>query len=247
MSKGIVLAIDALEYELVEKFDYKNLKQKHYGKTDISEFRQPRTIVLWASFLSGKNIEGEILKLGDEKMWDFKIEKEDSFLEKFHCKVIDLPAFSYDKEQHEKERRLLKEFFEKEDEEKAEEIKKRYNKNAFEHHKKIKEEFFSVLEEDYDLVIGYFSIVDVIGHLNFGNEALMKIIYKDMDDIAKKAKEYGKVLILSDHGMKRIGRFGDHNRYGFWSFDKGLKKVKITEFAEIIKTNFKNGKNKISL
>ena len=37
-----VLAIDALEYELVERFGCRRLQQAHHGKTDISEFSQPR-------------------------------------------------------------------------------------------------------------------------------------------------------------------------------------------------------------
>lgn len=233
MKKIIVLAIDALEYELVKKFNCRNLMQERFGKTDISEFSEPRTIVLWGSFLSEKNIEKEILKLGKEKMWSFKVKKEESFLKEFDkIKIIDLPAFSYDLKQHELERKLLKEFFSVEN---GEEIKERYNKAAFKHHEKVKMEFLSALEGDYELVIGYFSIIDVIGHLNFGNEVVMKNIYKDLNNIAKTAKNRGKLLIVSDHGMKAIGGYGDHNNYGFWSFSRELNRPKITYFGSIIK------------
>ena len=235
MSKKIILAIDALEYELVEKFNLKNLKQEHYGKTNISEFSQPRTIVLWASFISGKNREKEILKLGNKKMWNFKIKKEESFLNGVNNKVIDLPGYSYEKEPHERERKMLKEFFEEENEEKKEEIRKEYNKNSFEHHKKIKKMFLDALKEDFNVIIGYFSIADVIGHLNFGNEALMKMIYNDLDELAKIIKKEGELIILSDHGMNHIGRYGDHSNYGFWSFKRDLGTPKITEFAKIIR------------
>ena len=232
--KKIILAIDALEYELVKKFDCKNLKQEFFGKTDISEFSQPRTMVLWSSFLKEKNMEKEVLKLGDEKMWYFKVDK--TFFSGKKVKIIDLPGFSYEKEQHEKERLLLKEFFEKEGKE-AEEVKKEYNKNSFEHHKKIKKEFFSAIKQDFEVVIGYFSLADVIGHLNFGNTALMKMIYSDLDEIAKIAKEYGELLILSDHGMEAIGSFGDHSEQGFWSCKKDLGTPKITDFGKIINSS----------
>ena len=35
-------------------------------------------------------------------------------------------------------------------------------------------------------------------------------------------------LIISDHGMKPLGRFGDHSAYGFWSSNikLGLKTLK---------------------
>ncbi|RLJ01457.1 MAG: hypothetical protein DRP10_04065, partial [Candidatus Aenigmatarchaeota archaeon] len=75
----IILAIDALEYELVEKFNCQNLKQKFYGKTDISEFTQPRTIVLWSSFMTGKNKEKEILLKGKKEMWNTKFDIKDTF------------------------------------------------------------------------------------------------------------------------------------------------------------------------
>jgi hypothetical protein len=34
----VVLAVDALEYDLVERFDCPHLRQKYYGRTDITEF-----------------------------------------------------------------------------------------------------------------------------------------------------------------------------------------------------------------
>ena len=235
MMAVIIIAIDALEYNLVEEFDCKNLKQEVYGKTDISEFSQPRTMVLWSSFLTGKNKEKEILSLGDKEMWHYRVNVNETFVSKFkNPKVIDLPGFSYDLEQHDKERILLKKFFEEEDKEK---IKEEYNKLALEHHKKIKKEFEKALKENHDLIIAYFSVVDVIGHLNFGNKTLMKILYKEMDEIARKARELGKtVLVISDHGMKAIGKFGDHSDYGFWSLNRkiDLGKPKLTEFKDII-------------
>ncbi len=51
----VILGIDGLEYEYVKKFNVKNLMQESFGKTNISEFSEPRTMVLWSSFLTGKN------------------------------------------------------------------------------------------------------------------------------------------------------------------------------------------------
>ena len=89
------------------------------------------------------------------------------------------------------------------------------------------------LKEEHDLVLAYFSIADVIGHLNFGNRGLMKIIYRDLDEIAGKVQN--PMVILSDHGMIEVGIFGDHSNYGFWSTgSRDLKTPKITQFSEII-------------
>ncbi|MFO7872735.1 MAG: alkaline phosphatase family protein [Candidatus Undinarchaeales archaeon] len=236
----VVFAIDALEHKLVEEFETENLKQKYYGRTNISEFSEPRTMVLWSSFMTGENKETEVLELGDKAMWDKKWGIEDTFFSEFeNPKILDLPGFSYDLEAHKKSRELLKSFFESEDSEDKKQIKKEYNQDAFEHHKKVKKQFLNSLDKDHDFVLGYFSVADVIGHLNFGNKTMMKMIYTDLDEIADELKNREKItdlIVLSDHGMKAIGNFGDHSTYGFWSTNfKDLNTPKITDFSEIIK------------
>lgn len=236
----VIFAVDALEYKKIEEFDCENMKQANYGKTDISEFDQPRTMILWSSFMTGGNKEEEILSKGEDKMWDTNFSKEDTFFSNFeNTKIIDLPGYSYDEEQHEKERSMMKEFFEEaESDEEKKEIRKEYNQFAMEHHRKIKEEFLNSLEEDYDLLLGYFSGADVIGHLNFGNRTLMKMIYNNLKEIVEEIEKVrdDHLLILSDHGMKEIGRFGDHSDYGFWSFNEEceLENPKITDFADFV-------------
>jgi predicted AlkP superfamily phosphohydrolase/phosphomutase len=55
-----IIAIDALEFDLVHSFFCENLKQKEYGKIDQSEFKkysptgEPFTPVVWSSFITGK-------------------------------------------------------------------------------------------------------------------------------------------------------------------------------------------------
>ncbi|MBW2990326.1 alkaline phosphatase family protein [Candidatus Woesearchaeota archaeon] len=235
----IIFAIDALEYDKVKEFDCKNLMQKHFGKTDISEFSQPRTMVLWSSFMTGQNKEKELLAKGDEEMWNTKIPLEETFFSKFNNPaVIDLPGFNYEKEQHETERKMLEGFFNEKDKGKKMEIRKKFNDLCFKHHRKIKKDFFQALEEEekHDFVLGYFSVADVIGHLNFGNRTMMKIIYKELNEVAGRIKDKGKLIILSDHGMKGLGMFGEHSEYGFWStnFETDLKNPKITDFYEFI-------------
>ena len=233
-----VIAIDALEYELVTSFDIKNMKQTYQGKTDISEFSEPRTMVLWSSFMTGMNKEKEVLALGDKEMWNNKIPHEETFFSKFEDpKIIDLPGYNYDLEQHKDERKYLKEFFSSEDDEEKQKIRKKYNDHSFQHHRKVKDEFLLAAEEDHDFLLGYFSVADVIGHLNFGNRMMMKMIYRDFDEVIEETikKRPGDIIVLSDHGMEAVGQFGDHSKYGFWSNNfTDLDKPKITEFADII-------------
>ncbi len=231
----IVFAIDALEYTMVEEFNCNYLKQKFYGKTNISEFSQPRTMVLWSSFMTGKNMEKEILAKGDKEMWNVRLDLKDTFFSRFEDPmVIDLPGFTYGREQHEAERKLLKEYFDAKSDDEKKNIKAAYNNLAFEHHRRIKQEFSAALREDHDFLLGYFSVADVIGHLNFGNKTMMKMIYRDLDEIAGAIDD--TFIVLSDHGMERVGMFGDHSNYGFWSTDfKDLGSPRITDFAGMMR------------
>ncbi|MDF1534859.1 MAG: hypothetical protein P1P69_10230, partial [Methanosarcinaceae archaeon] len=100
--------------------------------------------------------------------------------------------------------------------------------------RRVKYEFCEALNENYDFLLGYFSIADVIGHLNFGNKIMMKMIYKDLDEIAGTIKD--DFIVLSDHGMEQLGIYGDHSKYGFWSTGfKELGNPRITDFVEIIR------------
>jgi len=232
-----IFAIDALEFKLVEEFDTEHLKQKYYGKTNISEFSEPRTMVLWSSFMTGQNREKEILAKGDKEMWHTKWPIKETFFSSFNKpKIIDLPGFNYNVEQHGKQRKLLVQFFNEEEEVDKERVREKYNQLAFDHHRKIKEEFLKALDQDHDFLLGYFGLADLVGHLSFGNQTLMKMIYKDLNEIgAEVKKKSDETIVLSDHGMKGQGIFGDHSEYGFWSTNfKDLKIPKITDFAKII-------------
>ncbi len=224
----IILALDGLEYEYVKEFNCRHLMQTSYGKTDISMFSEPRTVVIWSSFLTGRNTEKEALK----DLWNFRVRSEEtffSFFEKWHA--IDVPGFTYLRERHAKERELLKAFFE------GSASVEEYDAVALENHEFVKERFLEAVEGDYDMVMGYFALADVIGHLSFGIKPKMRAVYGELDEIAKLAgKKASKMLIISDHGMRAIGRFGDHSNYGFWSFSERVewKTPKITEFKNLI-------------
>lgn len=68
--KVLVLGIDALEYDLVEEYDLKNLKQKEYGKVDLllKAHETPFTPALWCSFITG--VRPEVHGVGKYRAWD---------------------------------------------------------------------------------------------------------------------------------------------------------------------------------
>ena len=220
----VILAVDALEHSLVEKFDLANLKQKSYGKTNLDDFSEPRTMVLWPSILSGENKEKEVLSMGDRDMWNYKLPSEKTFFSFFKKHLaIDVPGYSQDIEYHNKERMLLKQYFDHKI------TVEEFDVPIFEHYNKIKAEFLEALTKDYDIVMGYVGLADVVGHLSFGIESKMKMIYREIDDLAKKAEENADVMmILSDHGMEAVGRYGDHSNHGFWSLNVKMELGTIT-------------------
>ena len=96
----IILALDALDFNYVIRHKYDVLQQSERGQIDISEFKLLRTVVLWASFLTGTNKEKEV-PTETEAQWRFKLHPKRTFLpfyEKY--KTIDVPAFSLKQEQH---------------------------------------------------------------------------------------------------------------------------------------------------
>ena len=230
----VILAIDALEFNLVKKFNCPHLMQTYFGKTDISEFSEPRTMVLWSSFMTGQNLEAEVMKNGDDDMWKTHIDYNRTFFSRFtNPVIIDLPGYNYDMKEHDRERDLLRQYFNANTPKSKEQVKKQYNNTAFQFHRKIKHDFLNALKQNHDLVLGYFSIADVIGHLNFGNTTLMRMIYLDLDEIAGIITD--RYIVISDHGMEPVGIFGDHSRYGFWSSSEwDLDNPKISDFFEII-------------
>ncbi len=226
----VILGYDGLEYNYVVEFKCKELMQERFGKTDISMFTEPRTVVIWSSFLTGRNTEKDALK----DLWNFRVKPEETFFAKFKkWHAIDVPGFTHISEMHAKEREMMKKVFE------GETSVEEYDKLIFENHRKVKEMFFEALEKDYDILMGYFSLADSIGHVSFGLKIKMKLIYRELEKIARKTKDVAeKVFIISDHGMQAVGRFGDHSNYGFWSFSKNvdLGTPKVTELKKFIES-----------
>lgn len=225
------MGLDGLEYNCVKEFNLNALMQESSGKTDLSEFSEPRTVVIWSSFLAGKNLENRVLALGKE-FWKFKLRPDETFFSKFKkWKAIDVPGFTYKFKNHDREKKLLKKFFD------GKVSVEEYDRVAFENHEENKREFLESLNKGYEVLMGYFALADVIGHLSFGLRSKMRLVYEELENLAKKAREAcEKVLIISDHGMRAVGRFGDHTTHGFWSFSSKLElsKPRVTDFRELI-------------
>ena len=227
----IILALDALDVYPVRRYDCRSLQQTRYGQVDVSEFKILRTVALWASFLSGNRIDAEV-PLDKEAQWLFQLTPEQTFLPLFDMyKTIDVPAFSFKQHNHARERQLMREAF-------SEEVSfDDFDAVVWRHHDENKRELFHSLGK-YDLVMGYFDLVDAIGHLSYGVSRKMKEAYCELDSIAKEVRSSidDIVLIASDHGMRPFGRYGEHYGYGFFStnYRSLLRLPRITDFREEI-------------
>lgn len=147
-----------------------------------------------------------------------------------------MPAFSYKQKNHAEERKLLKAYFE--DKATVEE----YDEVIWKNHRENKKEFLNAVGK-FDVVIGYFNLADAIGHLSFGITEKMAEVYRELDEVAGKVKDLDNfVLVISDHGMKAVGRYGDHSRNGFYSLNKELVLdfPKITSFYDLIRKVIEN-------
>jgi len=68
-NKGtIALLIDGLDWRIVQKNNYKNLMQASYGTTDLSRYEILHSMIIWAEWLTGKNMEKQLA----ETLYEFK-------------------------------------------------------------------------------------------------------------------------------------------------------------------------------
>ena len=233
----IILALDALDLNSVLRYKCKYLKQTEHGLIDVSDFKLLRTVALWASFLSGKNREEEI-PLDKVTQWRFKLEPEQTFLLFFETyKAIDVPAFSLKQRNHSRERSFMRKCFDNEA------SVEDFDSVVWRNHEENKKDFFKALGE-HDLVMGYFDLADAIGHLSFGVSKKMREVYFELEKIAKEVKSSFDdfILIASDHGMRPVGRYGEHSGNGFYSVNHKTRigLLKITDFYELIEKIAKN-------
>jgi len=225
----IILALDALDLGMVKRYKCKKLMQLECGQTDISEFQLARTVVLWASFLTGKNME---TRIPVKTQWEYKLKSDETFFHFFETyRAIDVPALFLKDGNHAKERRLLKAYF---DEESTVED---YDVVVWGHHDENKKDFFDSLD-GFDVVMGYFDLADAIGHLSYGIPDKMEEAYQELESMVREVESSSDeaILVISDHGMKAVGRFGDHTKNGFYSVNRRLRLgvPRITDFHSIL-------------
>ena len=97
------------------------------------------------------------------------------------------------------------------------------------------EALFDAIDGEWRLLMVHLHITDLFGHAFWGTEKVATL-YEEMDLLTKRVKaklrEDDLVLIVSDHGMSKLG----HTKKGFYSFNVkiGLVDPDIKDFFNIV-------------
>lgn len=265
----IIIGLDGLEYDLVEKFSFENLKQKECGKIDLSGFKTLATPTIWASFITG--LPPEKHKVEIKRIWnnDLLDRLSNTFLGFgiWHLRTI-FELIGFRRTHHVKKHFVKKgiktifdliedsialdipsyqEYYSAEISKALHDAIEDSNKEAefeakswklFEKRRKKCIQYF---ESSWKLFMAYFNFTDHFGHVFRGNIARMFNVYQVADELVANFKarinnSSTLFLVVSDHGMKTLGRYGVHSNHGFYSINKklGLSNPKITDFYYIM-------------
>lgn len=217
MSKVFVLALDGLEYDLVEKWRLRNLMQSKYGKIILSsdyyhkDVHVPYTPIIWASFITGVPPERHGIKdfFTYGKTLDFIrnlpvirwIKGKKKILRKIGMK----PRTVEERDLNVKTIfDIIKpsiavdvpaynepaEYFYRRNKALKDRGLKGYEEEIWKIHKERKKKVFENLQKDWKLFMAYFTIADLMGHLHIAKRLRrLKIAYDELDVLASKLKE----------------------------------------------------------
>ncbi len=247
--RTVILAIDALDINLVEEFECTSLMLDHYGKTNIAEFgKPPQTMSIWSSFVTGVNKEKEVLACGWNGKWDVGYHLKESWFSKFADPyIVGLPGYNLGMVPIRYPQMLIIQYinimhrcYSLDDEgPEAKQILETFDDAVFAHYNRSKELFYTCLGKKHDLIILYVLMIDLIGHMHFPNKGIMRLAYDEVESVAAHVRDMdANIVIVSDHGMVLKDSGPAHaDDYGYWATNfADLGTPKITDFADIITT-----------
>jgi predicted AlkP superfamily pyrophosphatase or phosphodiesterase len=288
--RWLVLGLDALEYDLVERFGLKNLMQEEYGRTNLDDFEVILTYPIWVSFITGLKPEEHgakgfwqstdrlrhlfhVIGLGEDitnKMAD-KFLQMVKFLAYKTSNRKEIESFlryflSYERADQALAKRGVKTIFDVVDKSHAinvvgynylwdyhrgnllrkaiedpDRFERKFEKYIYYDFLKEKASFLDAIKNRaWNLVMGYTRMADDLGHSFGGDLAKTSKIYTLLDNYAEEVRELMSeddvLLIVSDHGMKPLGRYGEHSDHGFYSCSKrlNLSNPRVYDFFSVI-------------
>ena len=261
-----ILALDGLEYNLVIQWKLRSIMQKTYGKLHISpnyyhkDENVPYTPIIWASFITGipperhgiksiftygkfldkirnmpviRSIKGKrqiFWRLGlKPRVVNKKDLGKETLFERITPSVaVDVPAYN---EPSEVNLRLANAIMKK--------GVKHYVNAVWKVYQNRKKRVFEKIHEDWKLLMAYFKISDLLGHVYIAKSPEhLRRVYLELDrlvyELKTKLSDDILFLIVSDHGMQPSddGVTGTHSKHAFWSLniDTNWRPKDITDF-----------------
>lgn len=259
-----ILGLDGLEYDFVEMFRCKNLKQVQYGRIDVpidDKKGIPFTPQVWASFLRGKWID-DIQFINESKVVEYPLK-----VLRFIRRIIPI-SLGLGKKTRVKLMRFKKpsDFPKLEGETFLDIIDSAtinapfYDfenvcwevSNEFGKGKISLEELIEAIQKRYqdirdkilveapgldkEIVFAYMLFPDYLQHLFYNNSQEIQSLYMDLDRFVKELKKKidGDLLIVSDHGFDFETE--THSLKGFYSMNRKInfEPRKITDFYNLL-------------
>lgn len=255
-----ILGLDGLDFDIVTRYDLKNLMQNDYSRLEVPINRKygvPQSPEVWASFLTGTHIEqtftrggktkiGTIafnflkfwrkrfnIKLGlSKKFWGPRFPKlsQKTFLDVLKAKEINAPYYSMDNTRFD----ILHQWFTGKIsfKEFVLETKKLYAKRK----QHVLHELESIA--NFDLIFVYMEFPDAYQHVFFSRPRRIVDHYIDLSKfvfgLKKNLPKDLLFIIVSDHGFDF--KNASHSMHGFYSSNRMLdpKPKSITDFYNLL-------------
>jgi predicted AlkP superfamily pyrophosphatase or phosphodiesterase len=249
MTRILILAYDGLEYDLVEKWNLRNLMQKTHGKFDAPispKFGKPHTPSAWASFITGKKIEehgidgwwtyGKFLdwlgykpplrwiKNKRRVLWKLGIKPRTFSRRDWKCETIfDMVKSSIALNiPAYNEPTKYHEWLN----DSLRKSLRDYEETIWKIHEIRKTQLMENLDKEWKLLMAWFDLADLLGHIHLVKRlGRLRLAYRELDRLSRDVKRLlprdTVCLIVSDHGMwdSGDGVTGDHSNHAFWSLN----------------------------
>jgi len=258
-----ILALDGLEFNLVEEWNLKYLKQKTYGKIEMGReyyaiYDVPYTPVVWHSFITGLPPERHKITspLTYGRLLD-KLRKATRFIRGKGkiARMLGIRPRTLTKRDYSQ-----KTIFDAVPNSVAIDVPTYNLENWMLNfsHKRL-EDFISYVWKEYyerkrktlealkspnwKLIMSYIRIADILGHSYFIiKKPKLRECYMELNQLSKQIKdllpENTVMLIISDHGTQASsdGVTGVHSKHAFWSLniETDWKPQDITDFFDKI-------------
>jgi len=253
--KVCIIGLDALDHDIVESLDLKNLKQIEYGKVDLllKKNEEAITPILWCNFITGETpdvhgiksflkwenplIEKIVSSIPYSVIGGMRRNQLASVLRKLGFKKRGISSMRQDIKCN-----TLFDYVNDSiaisipsfNEDEVNEVLRRMlveapafrvKSLAWKAFQNRKQRLFNALNKEWSLLMTHFYILDVIQHLYFYDTKYIQSVYKKIDSMIKEIKEKVSNDLLFLIISDHGQKRGIHTNYGFYSCNQKLNLI----------------------